>query len=260
MMTLYHGDCLVEMGRVEDGSVDLVYCDLPFNVTACHWDKLIPFEPLWAHFKRVLKESGAVVAHGVQPFTTDLINSNREWFKYCWYWRKSKANGWQHAKNKPMFVMEDLCVFSAAPMGHKSKLGNRRMTYNPQGIISVGTKKVTAVAHGRMMGARPNQVGKEYEAFTNFPNNLLEFPNVIGESAVHPTQKPEEMVEQIIRTYTNPGDLVLDPTMGSGTAGVAAANLDRNFIGIEMDEHYFQVASERIEKAERAARQMEMEL
>ena len=176
-------------------------------------------------------------------------------FKYCWYWKKSKPNGWQHAKNKPMTAIEEVCVFSKASMGHVSQLGDRRMIYNPQGIKSIGTKKVTAVAHGTMMGARPNQVGKEYEAFTGFPHNVLEYPNVIGKQAIHPTQKPVALLEYLIKTYTNEGEMVLDNTMGSGSTGVACVNTNRKFIGIELNEKYYDISCKRIKEAIREKEQ-----
>ena len=149
-----------------------------------------------------------------------------------------------------MTKVEEVVVFSKAPMGHISQLGDKRMVYYPQGIKPIGKKKVTAVAHGKTMGARPNQVGKEYEAFTGFPHNVLEYPNVIGKQALHPTQKPVALFEYLIKTYTNEGDTVLDNVMGSGTTGVACKNLNRNFIGIELDEEYFKIAQSRIKNHE----------
>jgi site-specific DNA-methyltransferase (adenine-specific) len=189
------------------------------------------------------------VLFGSQPFTSALVMSNPKWFKYEWVWKKSKPNGWQHANNKPMKTTEDIHVFSAAAMGHESMLGENRMRYNPQGVTSAGINTVSAVKHGRTMGARPNQVGIVYEAFTGFPSNFLEYPNVIGEAAIHPTQKPIALLEYLIRTYTNEGDTVLDFAMGSGTTGCAAVKNGRNFIGIEMDAGYFAIAEERIKNA-----------
>lgn len=167
-------------------------------------------------------------------------------FKYCWYWKKSKPNGWQHSKNKPMTAIEEICIFSKAPMGHVSQLGDKRMRYNPQGITSIGTKKVTAVAHGNMMGERPNQIGKEYEAFTGFPHNVLEYANVIGKQALHPTQKPVDLLEYIINTYTDEEEIILDFTCGSGSTLVAAKNTNRKCIGIELGENYCDIAKNRI--------------
>ena len=244
--TLMLGDCLDVMQGIPDGSVDAVICDPPYGTTDCQWDSVVPFEPMWSHLKRIVKPNGAIVLTASQPFTSALVMSNIAMFKYCWYWKKSKPNGWQHSKNKPMTAIEEVCVFSKAPMGHVNQLGDRRMRYYPQGITSVGKKTVTSVAHGSTMGSRPNQVGKEYEAFTGFPHNVLEYPNVIGSSVIHPTQKPVALMQYLIKTYTNPGDIVLDFAMGSGTTGVAAIKLGCKFIGIELDADYFALACERI--------------
>ena len=248
-MQLIHGDCLEKMKDIPDKSIDMILCDLPYgNFTACKWDVIIPFEPLWEQYKRIVKDKGAIVLFASQPFTTSLISSNLEMFKYCWYWKKSKPNGWQHSKNKPMTVIEELCVFSKSSIGHVRQLGDKRMQYNPQGVTSVGSKKITAVAHGAMMGARPNQIGKEYEAFTGFPHNMLDYANVTGKQAIHPTQKPIQLLEYLIKTYTIEGETVLDNCMGSGSTGVACLNTKRNFIGIEKDDKYFEIAKKRIEE------------
>ena len=245
------GDCLELMQNIADKSVDMILADLPwlYGTTACKWDTIIPFEPLWEQYKRIIKPNGAIVLTASQPFTSALVMSNPKMFKYCWYWNKSKPNGFQHAKNRPMTKVEEICVFSKAPMGHVSQLRGKRMTYNPQGVVSAGKKKVTAVAHGRTMGARPNQIGREYEAFTNYPHSVLEFPNVIGKQALHPTQKPVALFEYLIKTYTSVGDTILDNCIGSGTTAVAAINTGRNFIGIEMDKGYCDVANKRIVEA-----------
>ena len=145
-----------------------------------------------------------------------------------------------------MTAIEECCVFSKAPMGHISQLGEKRMRYSPQGIVSIGNKKVTAVAHGEMMGARPNQIGVEYEAFTGFPHNVLEYPNVIGSKALHPTQKPTELFEYLIKTYTNEGDLVIDNTAGSGTTAIACLNTNRQFIVIEKEQKYYDIILKRV--------------
>jgi len=246
---LYQGDCLEILPTLEAGSVDAVITDPPYGTTACAWDSVIPFEPMWAGIKRVLKERGAAVLFGSQPFTSALVMSNPGWFKYELVWIKSKPNGWQHAKNRPMKANEDVLVFSPAPMGHESLLGDKRMTYNPEGIRSIGQKKVSAVKHGRTMGKRPNQVGVVYEAFTDFPSNVLKYQNIIGDNAIHPTQKPVALMQYLVNTYTSPGDTVLDFTMGSGTTGVACMRTGRNFIGIELDPDYFRIAEQRIKNA-----------
>ena len=240
------GDCLERMKEIPDGSVDLILTDPPYGTTACKWDSIIPLELTWGELKRIIKPNGAIVMTASQPFTTILIHSNLKMFKYCWYWKKSKPNGWQHSKNRPMTAIEEVCVFSKSPTGHISQLGDRRMMYIPQGVSGAGVKTVKEVWHGRSMGARPNQIGKQYEAQTGFPNNVLEYNNVTGKKAVHPTQKPVALMEYLIKTYTNEGETVLDFTMGSGTTGVACKNLNRKFIGIEKDETYFKIAQDRI--------------
>jgi site-specific DNA-methyltransferase (adenine-specific) len=244
---VYQGDCLELMQQLDNESVDMILCDLPYGTTACSWDSVIPFKPLWEQYERIIKFNGVICLFASQPFTTNLISSNFKMFKYCWYWVKKKPNGFQHAKNKPMTKIEEICVFSKAPMGHISLLGDRRMRYNPQGIISNGKKKITDKVHGRMMGARPNQVGREYEAFTGFPHNVLEYPNMIGKSALHPTQKPVELCEYLIKTYTNEGDLILDNCIGSGTTAIASLNTNREFIGIEKELKYVQISNQRIQ-------------
>lgn len=167
-------------------------------------------------------------------------------FKYSWYWVKSKPNGFQHAKNRPMTAVEEVCVFSKAPMGHESLLGERRMRYTPIGTTESGGKKISIIQHGRTLGARPNQVGKIYNSFTNYPNNILEYANITGTKSVHPTQKPVKLFEYLIRTYTNENELVLDNCIGSGTTAIACINSKRNYIGIELDENYYNIANKRV--------------
>lgn len=245
---IYLGDCLELMTQVPDKSVDMILCDLPYGTTACKWDVIIPFEPLWKQYERIIKDNGAIVLTASQPFTTDVINSNRKNFKYCWYWNKKKPNGFQHAKNRPMMKVEDVAVFSKAPMGHASLLGERRMKYNPLGIISVGKKKISMSVHGSTMGARPNQVGNEYEAFTNFPHNILEFDNHFGENILHPTQKPVALFEYLIKTYTNEGETVMDNCSGSGTTAIACIRTNRNYICMEKELKYHKLSKERVRK------------
>lgn len=244
--TVLKGDCLELMKDIPDKSIDMILCDLPYGTTACKWDTIIPFKPLWEQYERIIKDNGAIVLTASQPFTTKLISSNFDMFKYCWYWVKSKPNGFQHAKNKPMTKVEEVCVFSKAPMGHVSQLGNKRMKYFPQGIKPAGKKVIKEGKHGRILGARPNQVGREYESYTGFPHNVLEYPNVTGKKALHPTQKPVELFEYLIRTYTNEGDIVLDNCAGSGTTAIACINTNRNYILIEKEEQYYELIKKRI--------------
>jgi len=246
---LYNDDCINAMYRIEDKSIAFILADFPYGSTASHWDKVIPMNLVWPHYTRIIKPNGVIALFGTQPFISLLITSNLPWYKYSYYWKKTKANGWQHSKNRPMRIIEEIAIFSPAPMGHKSLLGDRRMVYNPQGIISKGIATVKAVWHGKSMGARPNQVGKEYEQFTGFPNDLLEYANVFGMDAKHAAQKPIDLLKRLILTYTEENDIVLDNVMGSGSTGVAALQLGRRFVGIEKDTDIFNAARERIRTA-----------
>lgn len=245
------GDCLELMPLIADESIDMILCDLPYGTIACKWDKIIPFDKLWEQYERIIKPNGAIILTASQPFTTALINSNFKLFKYCWYWKKSKPTGWQHSKNRPMAAIEEICVFSKSPMGHVSQLGDKRMRYNPQGITSIGTKTISKVKHGRTMGARPNQVGKEYEAFTGFPHNVLEYQNVIGSKAIHPTQKPIKLFEYLIKTYTDENDIVLDNTAGVFTTAIACLQTNRKYIVMEKEKEYYNKGLKRILEWER---------
>jgi site-specific DNA-methyltransferase (adenine-specific) len=208
---------------------------------------------MWERLNRLIKNNGVICLFGTQPFVTNLIYSNIDNYKYNWYWKKSKQNGFAHSKNKPMRIIEEICIFSKAPIGHKSQLGDKRMEYNPQGIKPNGKRKITESNHcGNTMGgekgksSRPNQVGVEYESYTNFPNDFLEYKSIFGKGTFHPTQKPVDLLEYLIKTYTNENEIVLDFTMGSGSTGVACLNCDRKFIGIELNEDYFNIAINRI--------------
>lgn len=243
---LWLGDCLEVMDRIEDNSVDMILADLPYGTTACKWDVIIDFDKLWKQYKRVLKENSVVLLFGSEPFSTIQRMSNFKEYKYDWYWKKTKANGWQHSKNKPMTSIETISVFSKNSIGHESILGEKRMRYDPQGLISVGKKVVKSYWHGESMGQRLNQIGKEYESFTGFPNNVLEYPNIHGGGNLHPTQKPVTLLEYLILTYTLPNQTTLDNTMGVGSTGVAAKQLNRKFIGIEKEQKYYDLAVNRI--------------
>lgn len=243
---LLNGDCLERMKEIPDGSVDMILTDPPYGTTACKWDSIIPLEPMWEQLKRIIKPSGAIVMTASQPFTTTLIASNMNIFKYCWVWEKNRPTGSQHARNRPMSKHEDIVVFSAAPMGHASQLKDNRMIYNPQGVVATGRQKTVKAKgfHGNHIGARPNQVGVKYDVFTGFPQTVLAFAK--EEDHLHPTQKPVALMEYLIKTYTNENETVLDFTMGSGTTGVAALRNNRKFIGIELDPTYYGIACERV--------------
>ena len=233
---LLHGDCLELMRGIPAGSVDAIITDLPFGVTACHWDTVIPFAPLWAEWKRIIKPRGAVVLFGSQPFFTDVVASNRAWFRYEIVWEKSLATGFLNANRNPMKSHELLGVFY-------SNLG----TYNPQ-----KTKGTPYSATSGTVGdvVRDKTVGgfKTISDGARFPRSVIRFD---GEANTeHPTQKPVSLLEYLIRTYTNPGETVLDCTMGSGTTLVACVNTQRNGIGIELDAGYYAIAERRIAEAQ----------
>ena len=240
MIKLYNGDCLVEMNKVEDKSVDLILCDLPYGSTQCSWDSIIPFDKLWEQYNRVLKDAGIVVLFSSGLFTIDLINSNRKDFKYKLIWKKNVPTGMSSAKYRPMKYYEEICVFY-----------KKKGTYNPQMKPREGVGKACYnYDHycGDSNHVSYEKVKKRYDPNWVQPSDILEFnvvPNRNGK--VHPTQKPIELLEWLIKTYSNENDLVLDNTMGSGSTGVACINLNRDFIGIEMDKSYFEIAKSRIE-------------
>lgn len=231
-----HGDCLERMKEIPSGSVDMVLTDPPYGTTACKWDSIIPLEPMWEQLKRVIKPNGAIVMTASQPFTTTLIASNMKMFKYCWVWEKNSPTGFQNAWKQPMRNIEDIAVFY------------RKMpTYNPQGLIKktkVRRNSLRKKYNGFINEKSTCSNGSQYlSEYSNFPRQILKFAK---ERGLHPTQKPVALMEYLIKTYTNEKDTVLDFTMGSGTTGVAAKNLNRNFIGIELDDGYFDIASKRI--------------
>jgi site-specific DNA-methyltransferase (adenine-specific) len=241
------GDCLDVMKDIPDGSVDMVLTDPPYGTTACKWDSVIPFEPMWEQLKRVTKKNGAIVMTASQPFTSALISSNMEMFKYCWVWRKSKASNFPHAPNMPLKITEDIAVFSGGSICHEGR--GERMAYFPQGtkegtIVVKQNKNTSELKYHR--NSQTNHTTGYKCKRENYPNNLL---TVKSENGLHPTQKPVALMEYLIKTYTNEGDTVLDFTMGSGTTGVAAKNLNRHFIGIELDEGYFEIAKKRIDES-----------
>jgi len=249
---LHQGDCLEVMAGLSAGSVDLILCDLPYGTTACAWDAVIPFEQLWTAYKRVLRPSGAVVLTAAQPFTTALIASNYEWFKYAWAWNKVLPRGHLNAKKQPMRVHEDIAVFSRGST-----------LYNPQ--KSTGhVRKIARTTYSK--GGDGSQVyGKErrdtfYDSDERYPTTIVTFSTADQRGKVHPTQKPVALMEYLIRTYTNPGDVVLDNTMGSGTTGVAAIQSGRRFIGIERDATYFAIAQKRINATQPPQRRLVIDL
>lgn len=245
MIKLMQGDCLERMKEIESGSVDMILTDPPYGTTACKWDSIIPLEPMWEQLRRIIKPNGAIVVTASQPFTTTLIASNVKMFKYCWVWEKSRSVGFLNAKNAPLKRHEDIVVFSSGATANGSK---RNMRYNPQGLIEINEARSSVSSNDdTIVGNRPSRANPYIAKHKGYPSSIIKFNNENKQS--HPTQKPVALMEYLIKTYTNEGETVLDFTMGSGTTGVAAKNLNRNFIGIELDDKYFEIAKERIEKA-----------
>ena len=244
---LYQGDCLEEMSSIEDNSVDLILTDLPYGTTSCKWDIIIPFDRLWEQYKRVIAQNKTVILFGDEPFSSALRMSNLGMYKYDLYWRKSRPAGFVNAKLKPLKDIETISVFSECCTANGS---NNNMVYNPQGLIdcdTVWSRPSNYLSGDRGVSpARKNNVLSRKIEKTGYPRQVLDFPNS-NKNLLHPTQKPVELLEWLIKTYSNEGDVVLDSTMGSGSTGVACMNTNRRFIGIEKDEKYFAIAKERIE-------------
>ncbi len=233
--TLYQGDCLEVMPELESGSVDLILADLPYGVTACKWDVIIPFDRLWSEYERLLKPTGTVILTASQPFTTKLINSKPEWFRYELVWKKNTVTGHLNSKYQPMRSHENILVFSPAK--------STQMTYRPQGLIPVD--RVKKFARSRIYNS--TREGSRHVRWTNFPRSVLEFASETDRK--HPTQKPVALMAYLIETYSMPGAVVLDNTMGAGSTGVAALQVGRKFVGMELNEEYYEVAVERMRKA-----------
>lgn len=241
---LLHGDCLDLMASIPDGSIDMICADLPYGTTACKWDTIIPFDPLWAHYKRVIKSNGAIVLFGSQPFTSALVMSNPKWFKYEVIWFKNVPTGMAQASYAPMKYHENILVFCEGKIDTFNKEMEQR-----EGV----GKDCYKYEHycGESNHVKLDKVKKFYDANLVNPSSVQLFtvvPNRNGK--VHPTQKPVSLLEYLIRTYTNEGETVLDNCMGSGTTGLACKNTGRNFIGIEKDAGYFEIARNRIYKEE----------
>ena len=243
-LDLFNGDCLEVMNNIPDGSIDAIICDPPYGTTACAWDSIIHLESMWSQINRVIKDDGAIVLFGSQPFTSILITSNLKGFKYEWIWEKSKSGSAFTAKYNPIKKHENVLVFS--------KTG-KKTVYNPQ--MTEG-EPYSRVHKSRNMDKNNHKYGFSAEDHTHV-NDGFRFPSSVQffqqkwrrQDQLHPTQKPVELMEYLIKTYTNDGETVLDFTMGSGTTGVACVNTNRNFVGIELDKTYFDIATKRIKDA-----------
>lgn len=236
---LWQGDCLELMDNIPDKSVDCIITDLPYGITQCKWDIVIPFESLWKQYDRVIKDNGAVVLFGAEPFSSYLRLSNIKNYKYDWIWDKVRGTNYLNAKRQPMRHHEVISVFY-----------KKQCTYNPQ--KTYGHKKIKSC---KREGAHPEVYNKQknnyiYESTERYPRSIQVFSTDSQKSALSPTQKPVALMEYLIKTYTNETEIVLDSCMGSGTTGVACINTNRKFIGIELEEKYFNIAKERIEKTE----------
>ena len=235
------GDCLEVMKTIEDNSIDAIITDPPYGTTACKWDSVIPFDEMWLRLNKLIKPNGAIVLFGNQPFTSALIMSNPKMFKYCWVWEKERLTNIAQVKRRAGKTVEDICVFY-----------NKQCTYNPQMVKYDGPKRSNKVKNGKLgniVNKGGNKKVNEYvDTGYRYPTQVLKFQRDTLKSNLHPTQKPVALMEYLIKTYTNEGELVLDFTMGSGTTGVACKNLGRDFIGIEMDENYFNIAKKRVEE------------
>ena len=227
------------MAKIPDGSVDMVLCDLPYGTTACKWDSVIPFAPLWEAYRRVCKKNAAIVLTASQPFTSALVMSNVNCFRYCWVWEKEQGTGLARAKHQPMRKTEDVAVFWRGAAN-----------YFPQMVQRAKAIKIRS-SFPRKSDSDQTDGFKTYERMSTetYPTNVIRInrDRAKGTRGLHPTQKPVALMEYLIRTYTNEGETVLDNTMGSGTTGVACKKTNRNFIGIELDKTYFDIASKRIE-------------
>ena len=245
---LYQGDCLEVMDKlIEQGIiVDMILTDLPYGTTGCKWDTIIPFEPMWERINKLIKPSGVIALFGNEPFTSCLIASNLKGFKYRWDWNKKIPSGMGYAKYRPMQQTEDICIFTKN--GEKT-IYYPQMIKRDKPIKSGGNSVRSSVYDGEKTGFKCMSEGKEYKKTYEYknPTTLIEFDK-IRRGAIHPTQKPTDLLEYLIKTYTLEGELILDFTMGSGSTGVACMNINRKFIGIELDEKYFNIATDRIEK------------
>jgi site-specific DNA-methyltransferase (adenine-specific) len=240
---LRKGDCLELMKDIPDRSVDAIITDPPYGTTACKWDSVIPFDLMWEQINRIIKDNGAIVLFGSQPFTSALIMSNIKMFKYEWIWEKATGSNFAAAKYQPLKEHENILIFCKGktiynPIKEERKGSGKKRLKN--GYKSNGTS--TEV----YSGIQGNRMGKEYEDL-KYPSSVQYFNNRDKYRGLHPTQKPVALIEYLIKTYTNENETVLDFTMGSGTTGVACVNTNRNFIGIEMDDKYFEIAKNRIE-------------
>lgn len=229
---IYNEDCIEGMKKIPDNSIDMILCDLPYGTTKNKWDIVIPFDLLWEQYERVIKDRGAIVLFGSEPFSTELRHSKLNLYRYDWIWNKKRFANQMLAKKQPLKIQENISVFSKKPCN-----------YYPQGLIKCDkiTKQGSRVTDNLGGGIRSTSYKQEY---TNYPRNILEFG--LDKEKLHPTQKPVALLEYLIKTYTNEGEIVLDNCIGSGSTAIACLNTNRHYIGYELDHDYYKVANNRI--------------
>ena len=240
-INLYQGDCLEIMKEIKDKSIDMILCDLPYGTTKCKWDVIIPFDKLWEQYNRIIKDNGAILLFGSEPFSSKLRLSNLDNYKYDIYWVKEKPTNFMQVKRRVGKLTENICVFY-----------KKQCTYNPQMTKYDGkprTNKVKDGTLGKLTDEQEKKVIEYKDTGWRYPTQVWKFQRDCLTSNLHPTQKPLLLCEELIKTFSNEGDIVLDNCMGSGSTGVACKNLNRSFIGIELDENYFNIAKKRIDKA-----------
>lgn len=242
------GDCLVEMRKIDSNSIDLIFADLPYGTTNCSWDTIIPFEPLWEQFERIIKENGAIIFSASQPFTSALLMSKPNLFRHSWIYKKRCASNFAQAKYSPMKEHEDILIFG------KSKVNYYPIKEERQGSGKERTKYAysdkSRHASGEFVGNIKGTYDKENDSGNNelrYPSSVQEFNNrAAGDRGFHPTQKPVALMEYLIKTYSKEGDIILDPVAGSGTTGVVCKNLNRNFLLIEQEQKYIDIINKRL--------------
>lgn len=233
---IYQRDCIEGMQLIPDKSVDMILCDLPYGTTRNKWDTIIPFEPLWEQYSRIIRDNGAIVLTGAQPFTSALVMSNPKLFKYIWTWDKANPTGFLNAKKQPLRVTEDIVVFYKLQPTYNPKMEKRGVPRKKGGYNKIGGSDNYGKFEDKV------SISDEY-----YPTNLIRFSNAARKGRVHPTQKPVPLFEYLIKTYTNEGDVVLDNCMGSGTTAIACVRNNRNFIGFELEREYVEIANKRID-------------
>ncbi len=234
---IYHGDCLELMNGIKDKGIDMILCDLPYGTTACRWDEIIPFDKLWLQYERIIKDNGAIVLFGSEPFSSALRMSNIKHYKYDWVWDKvNRYTGYGNCKNAPLRRYETISVFA-----------KQKTTYNPQMTVGKPYKKTGDYSSKIYGTGKIKKTGEN--SGTRYPYNILQFKGDDKKNGfLHPTQKPIALCEYLIKTYTNENDLVLDNCIGSGTTAVACINTNRKYMGIELNKNYYDIAVERIKK------------